>query len=314
MKRSPLTIAIGAVLIVIFGLLLFMYQVRKSETAVIARFGKVDRVNSQPGPGFRLPWPIETVYTLDERIQNFDTHMDELTLPDQNIILLTCYVGWKIEKPEEFFVKFDRGSIPAAESILEEDVRGAKNEVAGQHPFPDFVSADPRLMKYRQIESEILDKVQGKIANQHYGLDVKFIHIKQIALPETVSQNVFDRMTQERQYYIDKITAEGAEQARRIKADADKTALITLADADSTALKLKGQGVAEMVQSLQVFRQNPELATFNLKIEALQQLFRSNSTFIVDPSMPPVNLLQLDNKTAPAATPGNAATIADPNK
>ncbi|HWD20385.1 MAG TPA: SPFH domain-containing protein, partial [Verrucomicrobiae bacterium] len=148
MKRSPLTIAIGAVLILIFGLLLFMYQVRKSEVAVVTRFGKVDRVNNQPGPGFRLPWPIENVYKLDQRVQNFDTKLDEVNLPDQNIISLMAYVGWRIETPADFFPKFANGSIATAESILENVVRSAKNEVAGQHPFSDFVSADQRKMEY----------------------------------------------------------------------------------------------------------------------------------------------------------------------
>src|ERR1700739_1301650 len=119
MKRSPLTIAIGAVLIVIFALLLFMYQVRKSEVAVITRFGKVDRVNDQPGAGFRLPWPIENVYKLDQRIQNFNTTLDEATLPDHNIISLKGYVGWRIENPAEFFPRFENGSISSAEQTLE---------------------------------------------------------------------------------------------------------------------------------------------------------------------------------------------------
>ena len=41
MKRSPLTLAVAFVLIVIFGLLLFVYQVRKSEVAVVTLFGKI---------------------------------------------------------------------------------------------------------------------------------------------------------------------------------------------------------------------------------------------------------------------------------
>ncbi len=39
MKRNTLTIVIGAVLVLIFALLLFVFQVRKSETAVVATFG-----------------------------------------------------------------------------------------------------------------------------------------------------------------------------------------------------------------------------------------------------------------------------------
>ena len=86
MKRSPLTLAVAFVLIVIFGLMLFVYQVRKSEVAVVTFFGKIDHVKDTPGPGFQLPWPIEKVYKLDQRIQNFEGKFEESKLADQNII------------------------------------------------------------------------------------------------------------------------------------------------------------------------------------------------------------------------------------
>ena len=41
MKRNLLTLIIGAVLVVIFALLLFTFQVRQSEVAVVTTFGKV---------------------------------------------------------------------------------------------------------------------------------------------------------------------------------------------------------------------------------------------------------------------------------
>ena len=85
MKRTPLTLAVAFVLIVIFGSMLFFYQVRKSQVAVVTFFGRVARVKSEPGLGFRLPWPIENVITLDERIQNFDGKFEQIKLNDQNI-------------------------------------------------------------------------------------------------------------------------------------------------------------------------------------------------------------------------------------
>ena len=39
MKRNPVTIAVGALLLVIFILLLFLFQVRKTESAVVLRAG-----------------------------------------------------------------------------------------------------------------------------------------------------------------------------------------------------------------------------------------------------------------------------------
>ena len=43
MKRNVLTLVIGAVLVVIFALLLFVFQVRKSEVAVVTTFGRITR-------------------------------------------------------------------------------------------------------------------------------------------------------------------------------------------------------------------------------------------------------------------------------
>ena len=62
MKRNTLTIVIGAVLVVIFALLLFVFQVRQSETAVVATFGRpTGQHYDQPGAYFKWPWPIQKV-------------------------------------------------------------------------------------------------------------------------------------------------------------------------------------------------------------------------------------------------------------
>src|SRR2546430_5095969 len=81
MKRSPLTLIIGMVLIVIFGLLLFTFQVRQSEVVVVTRFGNPTRTINEPGLKPRLPWGIEMVHRFDQRVQNFERseeHTSEL--------------------------------------------------------------------------------------------------------------------------------------------------------------------------------------------------------------------------------------------
>ena len=49
MKKNPLTIVIGILLILIFGLWLFVFQVRKSEVVLITTFGKPTRTKTEPG-------------------------------------------------------------------------------------------------------------------------------------------------------------------------------------------------------------------------------------------------------------------------
>ena len=68
MKRHPLTIAIGALLLTLFVLLLFFFQVRQSEIAVVTTFGEPKRI-AEPGPHVKLPWPIQKVHKFDQRFE-----------------------------------------------------------------------------------------------------------------------------------------------------------------------------------------------------------------------------------------------------
>jgi membrane protease subunit HflC len=294
MKKKPITLAVAAVLLLIFGLMLFVYQVRLSQVAVITFFGKVVGVNTNAGPGLRLPYPIEQVFVLDQRIQNFQDNFEQIKLHDQNIIFVSLYLGYRISQPDVFFQNFLNGSISEAEQKINDLVRSAKSEVVGRHDFSDFVSTDPQQLKFARIEQEILDEVQKRLNDKKYGVEVKFLQIQKIGLPESVTQNVFDRMTAERQTYISKIQSEGELEATKIKSAADSAAAKMLYDADAQAFIKRGEGEAQMMKSLEVLQQNPDLATFNMQIAALEQFLRKKTTLVLDLSTTPLQWLRMD--------------------
>jgi len=307
MKRSPLTITIAALLILIFGLMLFVYQVRKSQVAVVTRFGKVVRTETEPGPYLRLPWPIEKIYTLDQRIQNFedDDKLEQVKLRDENIVLLRTYIGWRIEDPGSFFGKFPDG-IPNAENQLLSIVRNAKLEIAGKHVFSDFVSADPQQMKFTQVEDEILQLAKSELRTNNYGLDIKFVQFKQIELPQTVTQNVFDRMQSEREKIIKDIDAGAKQEADIIKSKAERDAAKIMSDANAKAKEIRGEAEAEMIESFRVFNQNPKLAAFIMKLSTFEELFKQNTSWIFpDQKTTPLDLLE------PIKTPSSQSTNGD---
>ena len=101
MKRSPLTILIAALLIVIFGAMLFIFQVRQSEVAVVTVFDRLapDGVQTNPGPHWQWPWPIAKVYKLDQRLHSMEDNSDSCLLHDDKIVLLLTYTGWRISDP-----------------------------------------------------------------------------------------------------------------------------------------------------------------------------------------------------------------------
>src|SRR5277367_3004719 len=150
MKKNPLTIVIGAALVVIFALLLFVFQVRQSEVAVVTTFGKPVQNITEPGAYFKWPWPIQNVYKFDKRVQNFEDKFSQSLTADSKNLIVTVYTGWEISDAKEFYPKF-LGSVPAAQRALDGMLRNAKNAAIASHNLSDFVNADPQQFKFDAI-------------------------------------------------------------------------------------------------------------------------------------------------------------------
>jgi membrane protease subunit HflC len=289
MKRNLLTVVIGAVLIVIFALLLFVFQVRQSQIAVVTTFGRPSRM-AVPGPHLKWPWPIKNVYTFDQRIQNFSDKFSQTLTADNNNLIVTIYVGWKISDAKAFFPKFAGGSVAAAQQQLEGMLRSAKNAVIGKHTLAEFVNADPKDLQFNAIEKEIEQAVQAQLQTNSYGIDLEFLGFKKIELPENVTQAVFARMTSERAVIISRLQFEGEHDAQIIKSAANRQASETINNAVADATRIRGEGEAAAAKVLPVFQQNPELANFLLRIDALQQSLNQRATLIFDERTPPFDL------------------------
>lgn len=293
MKKNLITIVIAAVLVVIFALLLFTFQVRQSEVAVLTTFGKPAANNiDQPNLYFKWPWPIQQVYRFDQRVQNFEDKYSENLTADNTMLLTSVYVGWRISDAKEFFPKFAGGSVEAAQRQLETMLRSAKAAVIGKHNLSDFVNADPKQLKLEAIEDEIKTAVQNQLATQNYGISIDFLGIKKLGLPESVTQTVFDRMKSERQVLISEAQFQGEAEATKIKSAAERQAADVIANANADATRIEGAGVAEAAKTLSVFQQNPELAIFQLQLEALKSSLNQKSTLIFDERTPPFDLFR----------------------
>jgi membrane protease subunit HflC len=292
MKRTPLTVIIGCLLLVIFGFLLFSFQVRQSEVVVVTRFGKPTRTLTEPGLKARLPWGIEMVHRFDQRVQNFEDKFTEGLTTNGFNLLISVYVGWKITDPMAFFPKFAGSAEPIAEAekVLQGLLSNAKLAVVGQHPLSDFVSANPEANKFTAIENEILAALQSQVRLNNYGLQIEFLGIKKLGLPESVTQSVFEQMTSERKVLADKLQSEGETEAQNIRSDAERRAAELVISAESEATQIRGKGEAEAAKSLTIFQQNPELANFIFRLNALEASLKERSTLIFDQRTPPFDL------------------------
>jgi modulator of FtsH protease HflC len=292
MNRNVLTLIIGGVLVVIFALLLFVFQVRQSEVAVVTTFGRPVANLTEPGPYLKWPWPVQNVYKFDQRVQNFEDKFSQTFTADNNTLLVSVYVGWKINDASAFFRKIPGASVPAAQQLLEGILRNAKNQVIGKHPLADLVNANPAELKFEEIETNILSAVVGQLSTNNYGIEIEFLGIKKLGLPDSVVQAVFQRMTSERQVLISKLQYDGEAQATIIKSTADRQASETVNNAVADATRIRAEGEAEAALTLPTFERNPELANFLLRVDALKESLNQRSTLIFDERTAPFDLFR----------------------
>jgi membrane protease subunit HflC len=313
MQRTYITFGIGALLALVFASLLFCFQVRQTEIALVTTFGKptrsinVDPNHPQPGLYFKWPWPIQKVQIFDKRIQDFEGKGDkfEETLTQDHLpLLIQVFAGWSITDPTLFRERFG-SSMERAQQDLEGLVRSSKTAVVGRHPFSDFISPNEQQVRITEIEQQILKMVQPPAA-ANYGIDVRFLGIERLGLPQSITQKVFDRMREERQRYVQKLTAQGEAQASDIRTAANQQATNILSKAGAQVIEIRGRADAEAAAALAVFKENPELAIFLLKINALEQSLKERSTLILDQREPPFDLLNADVNRGPRVAPSAA--------
>jgi membrane protease subunit HflC len=294
MKRNPLTLVIGVVLIIIFGLLLFTFQVRTTQVAVVTTFGKPSGDGiTQPGFYWKMPWPIQRVYYFDKRVQSFEDKFTQDYTLDNVTLLTSVYIGWRITDPNVFYPKFRGGAISEAEKTLAGLVRMAKTATVGKHQLADFVSVNDNAgASFAQIEQEMLTFIQAQLQANNYGITVEFLGLKKLGFPESVVQEIFTQMTSEREVWIQQLQREGEAQAQIIKSDADRRAAEMLAGARGAANEIRGQGEFEALESLKIFQKNPELAIYLWSLTAMEESLKERSTLILDQQTPPFDLFR----------------------
>ena len=292
MKKNALNITIALLLLVVFALLLLTYQVRQSEVVVVSLFNKTTLTQTNAGLYVKWPWPINSLNRFDQRVQTFEDKYSEIPTGDKTMVLMSVYLGWKITDAKAFLPKFPGGSPLAAQRQLEEIVRSAKAAVVGKHELSEFVNSDASQLKFAEIEKEITDAAQAELAKHEYGIGIEFLGIKRLGLPESVTQSVFDRMKAERTKYITEAQSRGEAEASKIKSTADRTAADLVNNAEAMAKRIEGEGTAEAAKTLAVFQENPQLAIFQLQLEALRNSLNQKSTLIFDERTPPFDLFK----------------------
>ncbi len=296
-KHWP-TMLLGLLVAAVLLTAVFSFQVNQTEVAVVTTFGRPSVV-SDAGLHFRWPFPFQKVYFFDKRIRCYEGSsgkLEETATRDGHNIIAGIYVNYRISNAEEFFSRLK--DVTNAEDLLNTMMRSAKNTAFGQYEFSQIVNTDPKKLKLAEIQNVIKTALAKDTAG--FGISIVAVGINNLGVPKTVTDKVFDRMVAERKQFADKNLAEGKREAKEIRINAERERTITIAKAEAEAQKIRAEGDAAAAEFYQVFREQPELAEFLRKLDALRVVMKDKTTIVFDTAVPPFDLLKPGAAKLPA--------------
>lgn len=291
-KRSSgivLKIILALILLVVIVYFGFTCTVREGECAVVLRFGAPRAEISEPGLYFKLPWPFESVYSYDNRLQHCESTSLEITTKDNRNIILQSYALWSVKDPLTFHNTI--GSADKVETYINDQIFNATNSVMGSYELTGLVSLDAEQIKTDEIQAKIFKMVK-QTCEKNYGITIKDVSILRISLPDTNLETVFEQMRAARQKDIDAILANAKAEANILSSKTDEEYSQIIADAQKEAAKINEKTAADVAAIYAKAQQaNTELYTFLKELDSIIASVSSDTVLVVTADTYPFNVL-----------------------
>jgi membrane protease subunit HflC len=276
------TLAILGGIVVVAGIVLSQsfFIVDETEQALVVRFGQPVREIREPGLFFKIPVAETTIY-YERRALDVDPPRQQVILSDQKRLDVDSYARYKIIDPLQFFraVRTER----EASSRLSVVINSSLRQVLGNQTLIEVLS-DKRAGIMTDIRAEVNESAK------RFGMELIEVRIRRADYPDATRQNIFDRMTSEREREAREFRAQGNEQAQKIRADADKQRTVIVAEAQKEAETLRGEGDGLAIKIYaDAFGRDPEFFDFYRTMQAYRTVMgdqnsNGDTTIVLSPN------------------------------
>ena len=279
MKMKNIAVIIGIAVVVLAGASVTVTQ--QNEYKLIRQFGKIDRVISEPGISFKIPF-IESTQSLPKETLLYDLAASDVITKDKKTMISDSYVLWRIQDPLKFAQTLNC-SLESSESRINTAVYNAtKNVISSLSQDQVITSRD----------GELSDMVMEAIGDnmEQYGIELIKFETKRLDLPDDNKAAVYERMISERDNIAATYTAEGNSEAKVIRNTTDKDVTIQISDAKKQAEILEAEGEQEYMKILaQAYgeEERSEFYSFVRSLDALKASMKGgNKTIILSSDSP----------------------------
>lgn len=304
----PVVVIIAAVFVLLLN---SMVITKENQFKLIRQFGRVERVQTQAGLSFKIPF-VESVDTIPKELLIYDLPASDVITSDKKTMIVDSYVLWHVTDPLKFAQTLS-GSVGNAEGRIDAIVYNAtKNTISNMKQDEVIRSRDGKMtITVEQADSEIknndleisgqeevveITSLTEKIMEQmghvegQYGIEILAVEVKKLDLPDDNKQAVYARMISERENIAAQYTAEGKSEAKMIENTTDKEVSIMLSDAQAKAEATIAEGEAEYMRILSDAYSDEAKTDFYSFVRALDALEKSvkggNKTVILSEDSP----------------------------
>jgi len=287
-SRFPVLLIAGALIVLsFFGSSVFI--VDQASQAIVLLFGEAQKVHTEPGLKFKLPF-IEEVIFYEKRVLDYDLPPVHITTEDQKRLVVDTYTRYSITDPLLFFRTVKPSSEIGAQMRLETLISSSVRNVLGKIPLRTMLSAE-RSAIMRQIEEEV------RTMAKPIGLTILDVRIIKTELPSENRNAVFARMNSELDRFAKENRAKGAEIAQGIKSKAEKERTILIAEAQKVGQINKGEGDAAAIKiATQAFGKDPKFYEFYRTMEMYREAMAEGTSVILSTDSPLFHLFSTPPK------------------
>ncbi len=148
------------------------YQVNDAERGIVLRFGAFQSI-SQPGLRWHIPWPVESVETINTNVVERFPYQGSMLTRDENIVLVDLVVQFRRTDPEAYLF-----NMRAPEGTLGDITGSAIREVIGKNEL-DFILTEGRA----EIAAQTQTLIQATVDAYGAGLTVYEVNLQEANFP-----------------------------------------------------------------------------------------------------------------------------------
>ena len=266
-------LSIALIFIITFFGLSTIIIVDETEQIVILQFGKPVRTLKEPGLNWKLPAPLQTSNSFENRLLEYDVPPEEILSRDKKSLIIDNYVRWRITDPLLFLQTV--AAIPTAKTRLDDIVYSELRQELGTHDMVEIITEAREL---------IMEKVTtaSNEETSKYGIEVIDVRIRRVDLPQENEASIYARMEAERKRQANKFRSEGEEEAQKIRAATDRDKTVILAEAYKTSQQIRGEGEAIALDIYaSSFSKDPKFYEFIRTLETFEKVIDDKTTLVL---------------------------------